>query len=139
MSNDKNLSVCMISGSFEYDSEASLTIFRNYIERHYAVQPTMIIYQTEDDDPSLEPLEHTDVLVLFTRRLNTRPGMLAANQRKNRQRLKLNRSKRRPWWQRKLRRHPLKPQGRKYNFPAGMRVGRLGLIRVPVHSKLSTD
>jgi len=71
MSNDKNFSVCMISGSFEYDSEASLIIFRHYIEHNHGVRSSMVIYQTEDDDQSLELLENTDVLVLFTRRLNT--------------------------------------------------------------------
>lgn len=65
------LKLCMISGSFEYDSEESLTIFRDYIENNYAVKSTMIIYQSEDDDQSLEPLDDTDAVLLFTRRLNT--------------------------------------------------------------------
>lgn len=74
MSNKKNthLNLCMISGSFEYDSEESLTIFRDYIEKNYPVKSTMIIYQSEDDNQSLEPLEDTDVLLVFTRRLNTK-------------------------------------------------------------------
>jgi type 1 glutamine amidotransferase len=72
MPNNKDfLKLCMISGSFEYDSEESLTIFRNYIEQNYSVKCTMIIYQDEDDDQSLEPLDDTDVLLVFTRRLNT--------------------------------------------------------------------
>ena len=65
------LKLCIISGSFEYDSEESLTIFRDYIEKNYPVKCTMIIYQSEDDDQSLEPLDDTDVMLLFTRRLNT--------------------------------------------------------------------
>jgi type 1 glutamine amidotransferase len=65
------LKLCLISGSFEYDSEESLTIFRDYLGQNYAVKPTMIVYQNEDDDQSLEPLEDTDVLLVFTRRLNT--------------------------------------------------------------------
>ncbi|MBM3239847.1 ThuA domain-containing protein [Candidatus Poribacteria bacterium] len=64
------LKLCMISGSFEYDSEESLTIFRDYIEQNYPVKSTMIIYRNENDDQSLEPLEDTDVLLVFTRRLN---------------------------------------------------------------------
>jgi len=72
MSNNKDfLRLCMISGSFEYDSEESLTIFRDYIEQNYPVKATMIIYQSEDDNQSLEPLEDTDVLLVFTRRLST--------------------------------------------------------------------
>jgi type 1 glutamine amidotransferase len=61
----------MISGSFEYDSEESLGIFRKYMEQNHAVHPSMIIYKTEDDDKSLKPLEDADVLLVFTRRLNT--------------------------------------------------------------------
>ena len=68
---DTPLKLCMISGSFEYDSESSLTIFRDYIEREHPVQATLIAYQTEDDDRSLEPLDDTEVLLVFTRRLNT--------------------------------------------------------------------
>lgn len=74
MSNKKNtsLDLCMISGSFEYDSEKSLTIFLSFVEKNYPVKSTMIIYQSEDDNQSLEPLEDTDVLLVFTRRLNTK-------------------------------------------------------------------
>ena len=68
---DEKLKLCMISGSFEYDSEESLDIFRRYMEQNYAAQPAMIIYKTEDDDKSLKPLEDADVLLVFTRRLNT--------------------------------------------------------------------
>ena len=65
------LKLCMISGSFEYDSEESLTIFQDYIEENHPVKSTLIIYQSEDDNQSLAPLEDTDVLLVFTRRLNT--------------------------------------------------------------------
>lgn len=65
------LKLCMLSGSFEYDSETSLAIFQDYIEKNYPVQSTQIIYQSEDDEKSLEPLQDTDVLLVFTRRLNT--------------------------------------------------------------------
>jgi type 1 glutamine amidotransferase len=70
MSNNP-LKLCMLSGSFEYDSEPSLKIFRDYIETHHSVESTLIIYQSEDDDQSLAALEDTDVLLVFTRRLNT--------------------------------------------------------------------
>ncbi len=63
--------LCMISGSFEYDSEESLTIFHNYMEQNHGIKSSMIIYKTEDDDISLEPIDDTDVLLVFTRRLNT--------------------------------------------------------------------
>ncbi len=70
MSNNKP-KLCMISGSFEYDSEESLTIFHNYMEQNHGIRSSMIIYKTEDDDVSLEPIDDTDVLLVFTRRLNT--------------------------------------------------------------------
>ena len=64
------LKLCMLSGSFEYDSETSLAVFQDYIEKSHPVQATQIIYQSEDDHQSLEALEDTDVLLVFTRRLN---------------------------------------------------------------------
>ena len=69
---NNRLKLCMLSGSFEYGSEASLAVFHDYIEKNYPVQTTQIIYQNEDDDQSLEPLQDTDVLLVFTRRLNTK-------------------------------------------------------------------
>ena len=68
---NNRLKLCMLSGSFEYDSEASLAIFHEYIEKNHPIQATQIIYQSEDKDQSLEPLQDTDVLLVFTRRLNT--------------------------------------------------------------------
>lgn len=70
------LNLCMLSGSFEYDSEASLTIFKNFIERHYPIQTNLIAYSSEDDDPSLTALDDADVLLVFTRRLNTEGASL---------------------------------------------------------------
>lgn len=69
--NQDRLKLCMISGSFEYDSEISLKIFSEYIENNYLVKTELIIYKSEDDDISLESIENTDVLLVFTRRLNT--------------------------------------------------------------------
>ena len=65
------LNLCMLSGSFEYDSEASLTIFKAFVETHYPINANLIIYNSEDDDPSLAALDDADALLVFTRRLNT--------------------------------------------------------------------
>lgn len=65
------INLCMLSGSFEYDSEASLTTFKRFVERHYPIQANLIVYNSEDDDPSLAMLSDADVLLVFTRRLNT--------------------------------------------------------------------
>ena len=44
------MKLCMISGSFEYDSEISLKIFSEYMEKNYSIKPTMIVYKNEDDN-----------------------------------------------------------------------------------------
>ena len=67
------LKVCMISGSFEYGSEESLSNFKDHLKKYQQdIETTMIIYKNEDDCQSLQPLESADVIVLFTRRLNTK-------------------------------------------------------------------
>ena len=68
---DERLKLCMISGSFEYDSERSLSIFRDYVERVFLVDATLIVYGSEDDHQPLDKIDDTDVLLVFTRRLNT--------------------------------------------------------------------
>jgi len=72
MSKDQDkIKLCVISGSFEYDSETSLKIFSEYMTKNHDVEMELIIYKNEDNDVSLEPIESTDVLLVFTRRLNT--------------------------------------------------------------------
>jgi type 1 glutamine amidotransferase len=67
----------MVSGSFEYDSERSLALFREYLDGVGGVETTTVAYRSEDDNPSLEALETTDVLLVFTRRLRTAGAELA--------------------------------------------------------------
>ena len=68
--NKEPLKLCMVSGSFEYESESSLTAFRDYVEREHPVRTDLIVYRSEDDHQSLSAIEETDVLLVFTRRLN---------------------------------------------------------------------
>ena len=68
--NKEPLKLCMLSGSFEYESESSLTIFRDYVEREHPVRADLIVYRSEDDHQSLSAIKETDVLLVFTRRLN---------------------------------------------------------------------
>ena len=75
-SGDQPLRLCMISGSIEYDSEDSLSLFADYVSGEYPIQPTMIVYRTEDDDVSLVPIDDADVLLVFTRRLNVKGAEL---------------------------------------------------------------
>ena len=74
--NKEPLKLCMLSGSFEYESESSLTIFRDYMEREHPVRADLIVYRSEDDHQSLSAIEETDVLLVFTRRLNVDGGEL---------------------------------------------------------------
>jgi type 1 glutamine amidotransferase len=67
---EEPLKLCMVSGSFEYESESSLTAFRDYVEREHPVRADLIVYRSEDDHQSLSAIEETDVLLVFTRRLN---------------------------------------------------------------------
>ena len=64
------MKLVMISGSFEYDSEQSLNLFKDYLKKNYGVDSDLIVYKDEDDHPSLKPVETADVLLVFTRRIN---------------------------------------------------------------------
>ena len=70
------LNLCLLSGSFEYDSEASLNIFKEFVEKRYPIKADLIVYTSEDDDPSLAALDEADALLVFTRRLNTEGASL---------------------------------------------------------------
>jgi len=65
------LNLCMLSGSFEYHSEASLSIFKTFVEEHYPIRANLVAYNSEEDTPSLAALDDAEVLLVFTRRLNT--------------------------------------------------------------------
>ena len=61
----------MLSGSFEYDSEGSLAIFEEHLGVVGGVECSTVVFESEDDDRSLAPIDDADVLLVFTRRLNT--------------------------------------------------------------------
>ena len=63
--------LCMLSGSFEYDSEESLAIFEEHLRAVGGVECSTVVFESEDDDRSLAPIDDADVLLVFTRRLNT--------------------------------------------------------------------
>ena len=68
---NERIRVTMLSGSFEYDSEDSLTVLVGYLRENAAViESHLVVFQTESDMRSLSVLEEdTDVLLVFTRRL----------------------------------------------------------------------
>jgi type 1 glutamine amidotransferase len=65
------LKVCLISGSIEYKSNESLAAFQKYLESRYNARCTQAFIQGKDIEhlPGLENLDNSDVMVLFTRRL----------------------------------------------------------------------
>src|SRR5260370_22332543 len=63
------LKVCLISGSFEYKSDASLSKLQDHLEKHFPVKCSRAFAKSETDLPGLENLDTCDVAVLFTRRL----------------------------------------------------------------------
>lgn len=71
-----NLKLCMISGSFEYDAQQSLQLFAEHIDGRFPIDTNVIVYANEDDDRDLSPIDDCDVLLVFTRRLNTAGAQL---------------------------------------------------------------
>jgi putative membrane-bound dehydrogenase-like protein len=65
----KRLTVCLVSGSFEYESDKSLAVLGKYLERHHGMQVTWAKAPNENEIQGLENLDTCDVAVLFTRRL----------------------------------------------------------------------
>ncbi|MHB1037585.1 MAG: ThuA domain-containing protein [Pirellulales bacterium] len=70
------LRVCLVSGSLEYKSDASLAGFQKELERKYRVRCTRAFRKTDEDIPGLENLETADVMILFTRRAKLRGEQL---------------------------------------------------------------
>jgi type 1 glutamine amidotransferase len=65
----KTLKVCLISGSFEYESDKTLAVLQKYLEKNHNVKCTWALTHKVKDLPGLENLDTCDVAVLFTRRL----------------------------------------------------------------------
>jgi len=63
------LKVLLISGSLEYESDASLTAFQKHLEDNFNVKCLRAFRKTDTDIPGLEQLDACDVALFFTRRL----------------------------------------------------------------------
>ena len=63
------LRVCMLSGSLEYRSDASLAGYKETLEKRYGVQCTLLLRQAKDRLPGLKALDDCDVALIFTRRM----------------------------------------------------------------------
>lgn len=58
-----------VSGSFEYDSDKALELFRQYLENHYDVEVTFLQATDWNNLPGLTALEDCDAALFYTRRL----------------------------------------------------------------------
>jgi type 1 glutamine amidotransferase/nicotinamidase-related amidase len=65
----KPLNVCLVSGSFEYDSDKALTIFKDFFEARYDAQCVLLKAAGWDNIPGLDALGSCDVALFYTRRL----------------------------------------------------------------------
>jgi type 1 glutamine amidotransferase len=63
------LQLCLVSGSFEYQSDQSLAILQTHLEKHFAVQCSRAFAPSEEQLPGLENLDQCDAAIFFTRRL----------------------------------------------------------------------
>ena len=76
-----DLRVVMLSGSFEYDSEESLVILRDYLHANAPVECELVLFESEEDDQSLASIDAAHVVLVFTRRLLTAGAALERFQR----------------------------------------------------------
>ncbi len=61
--------VCLVSGSFEYKSDASLAAFQAHLEKNFPVVCTRAFAASETEIGGLDNLEKADAAIFFTRRL----------------------------------------------------------------------
>jgi type 1 glutamine amidotransferase len=72
----KKLNVCLVSGSFEYKSDASLSAFQKYLEENFPIACSRAFAKTDKEIAGLENLDKCDVAIFFTRRLMIEGEML---------------------------------------------------------------
>ena len=65
----KKLTVCLVSGSFEYKSDDSLAALQEYLEKNYPVRCTRAFAKSETEITGLDNLATADAAIFFTRRL----------------------------------------------------------------------
>lgn len=70
------MDVCMISGSFEYDSDTSLAMFKEYLEQSFDVNCQLLKADGWENIPGLEALDTCDTALFFTRRLELKGEQL---------------------------------------------------------------
>jgi type 1 glutamine amidotransferase len=72
------LKICMLSGSAEYNSDASLAEFKTFLDGRYNVACTLLSAKDGSDSmPGIEAVDSTDLLVVFMRRISLKADDLA--------------------------------------------------------------
>src|SRR5439155_10070649 len=72
------LKVSMYSGSFEYKSDDSLKILKDFLEKNASAVCTLNAVKTEKERmPGLDQLRSCDVAIIFTRRLELPEDQIA--------------------------------------------------------------
>jgi type 1 glutamine amidotransferase len=66
---DKPLKLCMVSGSEEYKSNESLAAFQELIEKKFPIKCSRAFWKSKTELPGLDALASSDVMLLFTKRL----------------------------------------------------------------------
>jgi type 1 glutamine amidotransferase len=67
---DKTLKLCLVSGSEEYKSNESLAAFQEFLEKKFPVKCTRAFWKSKTELPGLNALASSDVMLLFTKRLD---------------------------------------------------------------------
>ena len=70
--------IALVSGSLEYDSDASLTAYGKALEKAFVVTIVPMLRKSDTDIPGLEKLASCDAAIFFTRRLKPNEEQLAA-------------------------------------------------------------
>jgi type 1 glutamine amidotransferase len=71
------LTICLLSGSAEYESEQSLSEFQEFLEGRYRVSCQRAFGKDKGDGlPGLEALKTADLMIVFTRRIKLPPEQL---------------------------------------------------------------
>lgn len=73
----KKLKVCLVSGSFEYNSADSLAAFQTYLEKNFPVECSRAFATSETAITGLDNLASADAAIFFTRRLRIDAAELA--------------------------------------------------------------
>jgi type 1 glutamine amidotransferase len=63
------LRLCLLSGSAEYKSNESLAEFQKFLEARFPLECTRAFWTSKANLPGLEALDNSDVMLVFTKRL----------------------------------------------------------------------